>query len=218
VAVLDSASPRGLPVWATSAAIVIPFLFLLLISASEVAFAASPGKWLVGLTIRTPDARRAPRGRLLLRWAIKYSSLALIACSFAVRQIAHRLWAGGYVATADLFESAASWTAVSASAAFWITFAGCFLAFLPSRRALHDLLAGTAVFQVSQLRIAETGQHGFEVSPPAPQPLDAHPPPCPDNRPRRPPPAIIGPALTRPHLPADHLYWMTSPTDRPARP
>ena len=50
----------------------------------------------------------------------------------------------------------------------WGVFIGCFFVLGSSRQALHDKVAGTAVFKKSDLR---TAGHGFEVvQPPATPP------------------------------------------------
>lgn len=54
-------------------------------SASEVILSATPGKWLLGLQIRSANADAAGSWRLFTRWSTKQCPLIMLCCS--LRQI-----------------------------------------------------------------------------------------------------------------------------------
>lgn len=92
---------------------------------------ASPGKMALRLKIGLANGRRAPLRVCVRRWAVKYSG-ALFGLLGAVPFL--------------------SPLAVFATAAGLVIFLGCFLALGDRRQALHDLVAGTAVFRTPDLR------------------------------------------------------------------
>jgi len=102
---------------------------------------------------------------LLLRWAIKYAPYLLISPAVVLGETGSRLSPGGYYDGGPFVARAAAWSESAADVAFWVVFVGCFFALQPSRRALHDLLAGTAVFETSQLADVAIADRGFEVTP-----------------------------------------------------
>jgi uncharacterized RDD family membrane protein YckC len=148
---------------------------VLLYSTLEILPGDSPGKWMVGLTITLPNGRPASRGRLVLRWLIKYSFL----------------FAGGLYAMIDSFAMVfLPWPAVLpyldalnlamtiSQIIFWfaalLILAGMLGTFVPARRALHDWFAGTAVYLYKDLlRDPPSAGRAFEVQ--APQAPADHP-------------------------------------------
>jgi uncharacterized RDD family membrane protein YckC len=143
---------------------------VLLPTLGDIVLAASPGKWIFGLAIRTPAGDPAPLGRLVLRWLVKYASLLLLAAQVCAKFIADRFG----LADTPLLTWAAR--ACEDAAKYWAyaVLAGALLALLPARRTLHDLLAGTAVYSVPVRRSevdAATLRRGFEITP-VPPPAD----------------------------------------------
>jgi uncharacterized RDD family membrane protein YckC len=139
---------------------------------TEAVFATSPGKWLVSLTVRAADGRRASRSRLLARCALKYAPLLILAADFVQRSIAAWLrdaelpsiWEPSPVAMA------------AAKFAYCFVLLGGLLCLLPARQTLHDLIAGTALFLDSDLpHYGDDAPiaRGFEVRAPSPPPAPA---------------------------------------------
>jgi uncharacterized RDD family membrane protein YckC len=153
---------------------------ILLCTVGDIVVDASPGKWIFGLAIRRPTGERAPLGRLVLRWLLKYAPLLLLAVRAGAGFFGDRM--GLWDAPAVVWLRSATEEAATCWAYGVVT--GTLLALLPARRTLHDL-AGTAVYSVpvrrSELETA-TLQRGFEVAPlptvaaaetPAPAPSDS---------------------------------------------
>ena len=132
---------------------------LLLYTASEALAGTSIGKRILGLRIGRRDGSRAGRQRMLFRWLIKYAPVVFYLGLFGTEWA---LFRGTGYALAD--ESRLVWHALrlvlGALALLYGAglLASVLLAALPLRRPIHDLVAGTAVFDVP-LREA-TG--GFE--------------------------------------------------------
>src|SRR5206468_78491 len=123
------------------------FLLILMIpliplaySTTEIFMAASPGKMVLGLRIGGATGTAAPPQQLALRWALKYSAQLL-----TLIIILTHLWSLSILSTL-------------ASLAIFV---GCFFALGEKKQALHDMIAGTAVF-----RRAPATQAAFPVIPP----------------------------------------------------
>jgi uncharacterized RDD family membrane protein YckC len=139
---------------------------LMLYSAIEIFMSDSPGKWMVGITIALPDGRRAPRRRLLWRWLVKYAFLIVWGMSLFSSWIFLMTWETGSANQArfELFAQVQfilSWAFV---VVFSITALGTLGIFFPQRRALHDWIAGTTVFdQLDLVRKPPVSPRAFEV-------------------------------------------------------
>ena len=132
---------------------------IMLYFALEIFPGDSPGKWLVGITITLPDGRRAPRGRLVVRWLIKYAYWLLIGVVLMLD------WLSA-LSRADpvLVDTAAEYLKLAAQCAALLIVLGMIGTLLPQRRALHDWLSGTAVYdQIELIRKPPQGGHAFEV-------------------------------------------------------
>ena len=90
----------------------------------------SPGKLILGIRVVDESGQRAPVGKLLLRYLVKYSGSVL---AFA-----------GLVAGASVLSSAGQLVALG-------IVVGCFLVLGKARQALHDKIAGTAVLRKSDI-------------------------------------------------------------------
>jgi RDD family len=136
---------------------------LLLHGASEILSAGSPGKWLAQVTTRRADAAPASRWRLAVRWMLKASPLLAIGAGTAIAEIASLLTPVGPSSMTHMASIERQAFTIS-HALSWVVVLGTLLALLPSRRTLHDWIAGTAVFY--QKDIEGTRRHverGFEV-------------------------------------------------------
>ena len=154
----------------------VPVALVLFITLADVAFAASPGKSMLGHVIRRPDGTPAPLRRLLLRWAIKCGPLLLLGVTALLRKFVFLLFSP---VTVQWVTSAAE-----AVAGIWILalLVGLLATLHPTRRAFHDWLAGTAVFAHEVIRpLPGENARGFEVTPlpVLPAPDLAAPPPLP---------------------------------------
>jgi hypothetical protein len=122
----------------------------------------SVGKWLISLTIALPDGRPVNRGRLVRRWLIKYAWLLLMGGVVMLQWLRVVL-----PAQAELVNGATEWVMLSAWCASLLILIGMIGALLPHRRALHDWLSGTAVFdQIDLIRKPPQGGHAFQVQQP----------------------------------------------------
>ena len=138
-----------------------PMSLVLLCTLPDVAFAASPGKSMLGYIIRTPTGAPAPLRRLALRWLVKCGPLVLLGFS-------QLLQLSGLSKLFDI--DAIHWTTwiIDGVAGIWICvlLLGLLAVLHPARRALHDLVAGTAVFHHDATRVLhQTDARGFEVTP-----------------------------------------------------
>jgi uncharacterized RDD family membrane protein YckC len=125
--------------------IVLVALTFLLFFFSEILFAASPGKLVLGLRIADENAQPATWRQLILRWLVKNS--------------------GGLVGLIGDIAGARAIMAAGNAAGLAIVF-GCFFVLGSSRQSLHDKIANTAVFKKSTLRASQST--GFEpVLPPS---------------------------------------------------
>jgi uncharacterized RDD family membrane protein YckC len=91
---------------------------------------ASPGKMILGLKIGTKDGGQAPMGSLLTRWALKN-----------VNYICLFLLAATHVSIFFMISQVGS----------LFLLISCLMALRASKQALHDDIAGTAVFQKTDL-------------------------------------------------------------------
>ena len=127
--------------------IVLIALAFLLFWFSEILFAASPGKLVLGLRIAHEKAQPATWRQLILRWLVKNSGglTGIIGDIAGVRAL---MAAGNFLGLAVFF--------------------GCFFVLGASRQALHDKIANTAVFRKSALRASPST--AFEPAHPPPSP------------------------------------------------
>ncbi len=121
-----------------------PPLIVLMYAACDVFFAATPGKALLKLRIASETGRRAGRGQLLARFAVKYAPLIVVAA-----------WIG-YFSVHVVISNGLGLNAVASATPFVMIFAGFLtlvvgigglMAFQAPRQALHDRLARTAVYR-----------------------------------------------------------------------
>ncbi len=98
---------------------------------TEIFFAATPGKMLLGIVIGTEDKKFAPISKLLLRFAIKNSSL-----------IFNFLF---------LITSLSVFSSISSIVSF-VVFLGCFAVFTIKKQALHDIISKSAVYFKDELK------------------------------------------------------------------
>jgi uncharacterized RDD family membrane protein YckC len=132
---------------------------MMLYFALEIFPGDSPGKWLVGITITLPDGRRAPRGRLLARWLIKYAYLLLMGAILMLGWVRPSSRAAG-----DLVEMIIEGLLMASWCSALLIVLGMIGTLLPQRRALHDWLSGTAVYdQIELIRKPPQGGHAFQV-------------------------------------------------------
>jgi uncharacterized RDD family membrane protein YckC len=146
-----------------------PWAMYLIYGASEILFAASAGKWLVSITIRRTDSAPASRVRLALRWGIKYAPLLLFAAGAAIRFVGE--WFRRQSPVWVLFAARAEHLGMLAAG---VVALGSLLALFPSRRTLHDWVAGTAVFHDMEIaRDLHLIDRGFEVQNAAAAPVES---------------------------------------------
>jgi uncharacterized RDD family membrane protein YckC len=151
---------------------IIRWIMVLLYAASEVLFATSPGKWMTRIMTRRADGMPASRRQLLVRSAIKCSPLLVMGVSAAMEDLAQLPTWGASSPMRSLLFATARHTFMLANALAWGVMLGGLLALLPSRRALHDWIAGTAVFHNREIKSAsQIVQRGFEVQAPTDRPL-----------------------------------------------
>ena len=109
------------------------FALPLLYFCFEIVLGATPGKLLMGVRIASAEATIASYGRLLSRWAIKQSPfILLLGASFVGSQL--------------LFDIGLGFAAVIA--------VGTLAALRGDKRAVHDLLTGTAVYRPAQYQLS----------------------------------------------------------------
>lgn len=119
----------------------------------EVLQASTPGKRLAGLAIAADDGQPATRRLLLKRWAAKHVPVFFAAPMMALWAVLSPynyhlplpdFIAPGIVALAVI-------DTILTGLLLLMVVGGCFLALLPARTALHDKLAGTAVYYAADL-------------------------------------------------------------------
>lgn len=128
----------------------------------------SPAKRLLGLEIGTADGEVAPLQTLLTRYAVKNASMLV---GFI-----------GIITGISILGTAGSLLAV-------VVTVGCLMALMAPRQALHDRIAGTAVFKADAPREAAAMDETTEEAPAA---RLAAPPVATPARPRAAPPLAPG--------------------------
>ncbi len=109
----------------------VPAAVTILYTATETRYFATPGKMMLNIFICDSEGG-VPTGRqLLLRWTIKNSFLLL--------------WVGGIIAAKYSLIQATVLFLLSGIASFLVVI-GMLVAVLPSRRAIYDMMSGTAVY------------------------------------------------------------------------
>ena len=144
------------------AGIGVPVLY----SLAELFGSATPGKSIAGLRIARRDGYRPSLGQRAGRWAFKHSPL--LAWVALVPLALRDAMAGGGTALGFIADAVPGGLALA-------VVAGCLMALLPARLALHDIVSGTAVFREEDLakKPRYTG-HGFRPVMQAEQPGDVH--------------------------------------------
>ncbi len=150
------------PVWIS---VMIGNGMALLYSLSEVAFAATPGKLLLGLRIVAADGQPAVSSALLLRFLAKHAwrvcaLVAAVSDVLSVRLIAAQF---GFAVFRDSPLDFVTLRAVGELALLGVV-AGFFLTLRPRRQTLHDLLSDTCVSR----RTFSLAKRGFEPVLPRP--------------------------------------------------
>ncbi len=120
-------------------------------SLSEVAFDASPGKYVLGMRVRSANGDRATLAQRWLRWMLKSSPILVM----IVAQVLDVSRANRVPVPGRWVESAVALCGVACAAVFF----GFCTAGGRRRQALYDMLAGTAVFDA---RHESPAVQGFE--------------------------------------------------------
>jgi uncharacterized RDD family membrane protein YckC len=144
----------------------LAWCMLMIYSATEIFMGDSPGKWMAGITIALADGRPAPRRRLLRRWLVKYAVLIVSGISLFSSWIFLTTYRAGTTNQArfELFAQVQLILSWASAAVFSITALGAIGIFFPQRRALHDWIAGTSVFdQLDLVRKPPVSPRAFEV-------------------------------------------------------
>ena len=131
----------------------------LLYSSLEWLAGRTPGKMLLRMKITAADGSPAQRGQLFLRWAAKHSVRVLglldaITLTWAVRMLVARSGFAVFYHEPMNFKLARD----AGELCGLVILFGFLLTLRPDRRALHDLLTGTAVHQ----RRPTLAKRGFE--------------------------------------------------------
>jgi uncharacterized RDD family membrane protein YckC len=121
-----------------------PPLVVLMYAASDAFFAATPGKALLKLRIASDTGRGATRGQLLARFAAKYAPLIVVAAWIAYFSV-HVAASNGRGLSA--VARATPFVLIFAGVLTLIVGGGGLMALRSPRQALHDRLAGTAVYR-----------------------------------------------------------------------
>lgn len=124
------------------------------VSLCEVVSDRSPGKWLMGLRIRRPDGSHSTIAARLARWAMKTSPLLLITASATWHALARHFSLRWDLLIQRRLDTAATTAAIG----LFLLASGMFGR---HRRALYDLLTGTAVRRVAD----DERPTGFEPHP-----------------------------------------------------
>ena len=114
-------------------------MLVLMYSATEAYGSCTPGKSFVGVRVVRHDGRPATRGRRVVRWAVKQSPLFCLGAGLSLLPLADQ--------GLSFFESLVPLVGLLIQVLALILTLGCFLVLTPGRRAVHDLLTGTAVFR-----------------------------------------------------------------------
>jgi uncharacterized RDD family membrane protein YckC len=129
---LGAATTAGTEFWGVMLAANF-FALPLLYFCFEIVLGATPGKLLMGIRIATDSATPAPYGKLLARWAVKQSPfIVMLAASLLSSQLMFNagLALAGAVALGTLTGLAGN------------------------KRAVHDMLTGTAVYRPAQYQLS----------------------------------------------------------------
>ena len=140
---------------AAQASIAYSFIFTLIALgywSTEIFMAASPGKKLLGLQIGSATGAPATQNELIVRYLAKNSPNLV-----------------GLLGLIPVLGLIFGFLSLGLGLAFFV---GCFLTLGQSRQALHDMIAGTAVYKVA-------APAGFPVSPMTPPAGYSAPPPPP---------------------------------------
>jgi RDD family len=122
----------GMMAGATAGTQVIALLWL----APEALWGTGPGKALLGLAIGNEQGQPLPRRRAALRWALKTSPALVGLLAVIVSLAAPRV--GG-------------WLTLLSDLCAVVLLAGCFVALGSDQQALHDVLAGSAIYRRAEL-------------------------------------------------------------------
>ena len=114
----------------------------MLIVLPEIVYALSPGKYLVGAEIRSQDGKEASGAQLTLRFFVKNA--------FQIFFFLNAILATAFDVNRPIVMSLLVLLLFAAICLGLFSGVGCFLAIFPGRRALHDYIAGTAVFPRSR--------------------------------------------------------------------
>ena len=106
-------------------AAIVSALVALAYMATELVFAQTPGKMVLGLTVTSPDGTPATREALIKRYAVKNAS-GFLSLAAAITTVMALSYVGGLIGL--------------------VVFAAAFLMLRPDRLAGHDIVAGTAVY------------------------------------------------------------------------
>jgi uncharacterized RDD family membrane protein YckC len=129
-------------------------VFVVAMTTCEIFWRTSPSKWCLGAEIAMVDGCRATGSRLIARWACKHGPWAAIVLLASSDTLAR----GGPLS--GRFGDVLFLTLGIVQA---IVSIGCLLASPPARRALHDYIAGTAVFSTTYVTYMTERKSGFEV-------------------------------------------------------
>lgn len=137
------ASKHWIGVW--FGLLVAPPLAGVMYTLCDVFFAATPGRALLRLRIANETGRRATRRQLVVRWAVKYAPLTLMAAWIGYFAV-HVAVTNGRGLNGVVY--AQSFIMMAIGLITLVVGIGGLLAFgKPRRQALHDRLARTAVFR-----------------------------------------------------------------------
>jgi uncharacterized RDD family membrane protein YckC len=152
----------GLPAaWAVGVVFATAFAY----AGTEVWGRASPGKFCLGLRVTAADGRPAPIEARVARAALKNAPLLVLSAGAGVFAV---MAGGGAAVPGETAERVGEVLAYAYQAAGLLYVVGCLFVLHPRRRAAHDLLTGTAVYDEADLTRARALGHAapraFEVS------------------------------------------------------
>jgi uncharacterized RDD family membrane protein YckC len=144
--------------------ILISVLPLMIDILTEIFLAGSPGKLILGLQICRSDGGNATSLRLLLRCMLKKSPFSALLISSPFLLLGLGLWGINPKIAYLLISPSLMLLGVGCLLETAICF-GFFLIFSSSRMALHDILAGTAVFYKHDLQYQDLPSSPSPISP-----------------------------------------------------
>ncbi len=115
-----------------NAVLALAFLFTF-----EVFYGATVGKMILKLRIATTDRISATTGKLLKRALLKYAY---------------------YLTLVFFLVTSSYWVLALATIVGLVFFIGCFIALSSKKQALHDIIAGTAVFHKAEIMTEEEAE------------------------------------------------------------